>query len=103
MSVIWRKVWFDLWRNKVRTLLAVLSIAAGVFAIGAVFGMVDQLLSSMDRAHQAIVPAHLSLGLNQRIDQDTADRLKNIKGVEDIELLNEVAVRYKLKPEAEWQ
>jgi hypothetical protein len=39
MSVIWRKVWFDLfWSNKVRTLLPVLSIAAGVFAIDAVFG-----------------------------------------------------------------
>jgi putative ABC transport system permease protein len=103
MSVIWHKVWFDLWSNKVRTLLAVLSIAAGVFAIGAVFGMVDQLLSGLDRAHQAIVPAHISMGLNQRIDRDTAARLKNIKGVEDIELLNEVAVRYKLKPEEEWQ
>ena len=45
MSVIWRKVWLDLWQNKVRTVLAVLSIAAGVFAIGATFGMADQLLS----------------------------------------------------------
>ena len=39
MSVIWAKVWFDLWHNKVRTLLAVLSISAGVFAVGAMFGM----------------------------------------------------------------
>lgn len=35
MSVIWYKVWFDLWHNKIRTLLAMLSIAVGVFAIGA--------------------------------------------------------------------
>jgi putative ABC transport system permease protein len=66
MSVIWRKVWFDLWQvNKIRTLLAVLSIAAGVFAIGAVFGMVDQLLSGMDRAHQAITPSHIWMTLNE--------------------------------------
>ncbi|HEX9923127.1 MAG TPA: ABC transporter permease [Anaerolineae bacterium] len=103
MSVIWRKVWFDLWGNKIRTILAVLSIAAGVFAIGAVFGMVDQLLSGMDRAHQAIVPSHIWMTLNERIDQATADRLKHIKGVEDIEVTNEVAVRYKLKPEEEWR
>src|SRR5688572_4200596 len=103
MSVIWSKVWFDLWHNKVRTLLAVLSIAAGVFAIGAVFGMVDQLLSGMDRAHQAIAPAHILMTLRDRIDQNTTDRLKNIKGAEDIEVTNEVAVRYKLKPNDEWQ
>lgn len=103
MSVIWQKVWFDLWGNKVRTLLAVLSIAVGVFAVGAVFGMVDQLLSGMDRAHQAVVPAHILMGFDKRIDRDIADRLKDIKGVEDTEVLNEVAVRYKLKPEDEWQ
>ena len=39
MGVLWHKVWFDLWHNKTRTLLAVLSIAAGVFAVGAMFGM----------------------------------------------------------------
>jgi putative ABC transport system permease protein len=103
MDVIWHKVWFDLWGNKIRTSLAVLSIAAGVFAIGAVFGMVDQLLSGMDRAHQAIVPSHLWMILNERIDQDIADRLKHIKGVEDIEATNEVAVRYKLKPDEDWR
>jgi putative ABC transport system permease protein len=104
MSVIWGKVWFDLWRsNKIRTLLAVFSIAAGVFAIGAVFGMVDQLLSGMDRAHQGIAPAHIMIGLSERIDQNIADRLKNIKGVEDIEATNEVAVRYKLKPDEDWR
>jgi putative ABC transport system permease protein len=103
MSVIWSKVWFDLWSNKVRTLLAVLSIAVGVFAIGAIFGMVDQLLPGMDRSHQASKPAHITLTLSERIDRDTADRLKNIAGVEDIQVTNAVEVRYKLKPEGEWQ
>src|SRR5687768_12272583 len=103
MSVIWYKVWFDLWNNKVRTALAVFSIAAGVFAIGAIFGMVDQLLSGMDRAHQAVTPSHIFMALSERIDRDIADHLKDIEGVEDIEVLNEVAVRYKVKPEDEWQ
>lgn len=34
----WRKVFRDLWLNKTRTILVVLSIAVGVFAIGAVAG-----------------------------------------------------------------
>ena len=33
MGVIWYKIWFDIWHNKTRTFLAVLSIAAGVFAV----------------------------------------------------------------------
>jgi putative ABC transport system permease protein len=102
MSVIWYKIWFDLWTNKVRTSLAVLSIAAGVFAIGAIFGMVDQLLSGMDRAHQAVVPSHIFMALNKEIDRETADGLKSIEGVDDIEVLNEVATRYKTEPDDEW-
>ncbi len=49
MSVIWQKIWSDLWGNKVRTLLVVLSIAVGVFAVGAIFGMVEQLLEEAVR------------------------------------------------------
>lgn len=102
MSVIWNKVWSDLWDNKVRTVLAVLSISAGVFAIGAIFGMVDQLLTGMDQAHQATIPSHIQMYLTDRIDEDTAIRLKSIDGVEDVEVMNEVTVRYKLHPEDEW-
>jgi putative ABC transport system permease protein len=103
MSVIWRKVWSDLWHHKVRTLLAVLSIAAGVFAVGAIFGEADQLLAGMDAAHQAVLPSHINMLLQDRIDRDTAIRLKNIEGVEDVEVLNQLSVRYKLRPEDEWQ
>jgi putative ABC transport system permease protein len=103
MSVIWLKVWSDLWDNKSRTALAVLSISAGVFAIGAIFGMVDQLMSGMDGAHRATAPSHIQMYLTDRIDEDTAIRLKSIDGVVDIEVMNEVTVRYKLSPEEEWK
>ena len=49
MGVIWYKIWFDIWHNKTRTFLAVLSIAAGVFAVGAIFGMSQMMLSNMDK------------------------------------------------------
>ena len=103
MGVIWYKVWFDLWHNKGRTLLVVLSIAAGVFAIGAMFGMADLMLSTMDAAHHAVIPAHIRMNLETFIDWDTARSLENIPGVEGAQPLNEVAVRYKLSPEAPWK
>jgi len=103
MNVIWHKVWFDLWHNKIRTLLAVLSIAVGVFAIGAIFGMVDQLLPGMDRSHQAGQPSHITINLSERITRDLADRLTNIDGIDDIEVSNSVPIRYKLRPDDDWQ
>jgi putative ABC transport system permease protein len=103
MNIIWGKVWADLWSNKVRTILAVLSIAAGVFAIGAIFGMVDQLMSGMDEAHQAVFPSHINMYLSEEIDRDMADSLERIDGVEAVELMNSVTVRYKNRPEDEWE
>lgn len=67
MSVIWYKVWSDLWDNKVRTALAVLSISVGVFAVGATFGMSDQMLAGMDEAHRASVPAHFTISVTENI------------------------------------
>ncbi|MBN1992695.1 MAG: FtsX-like permease family protein [Anaerolineae bacterium] len=102
MSGVWIKIWTDLWGNKIRTTLAVLSIAAGVFAVGAMFGIADLIRTGMDTSHQASRPAHLLIHLSDYIDRDTALRLKKISGVAEIEVLNEARVRYKIKPEDEW-
>jgi putative ABC transport system permease protein len=103
MSVIWAKVRFDLWHNKVRTLLAVLSIAAGVFAVGAMFGMSDMLLSSMDKAHQSAAPPHIQMYLTTRIKPDVADSIRKLDGVEEIELFNAVSALYRFRPDAPWK
>lgn len=103
MDVIWYKVWYDLWHNKARTLLVVLSIASGVFAIGAIFGMVDQLLSGMDKAHQAVSPSHVNIFVNTLIDRDTAEALTDIPGVAAVDPVNRITVRYKTDPDDPWQ
>jgi putative ABC transport system permease protein len=103
MSVIWNKVWSDLWHHKVRSLLAALSIAAGVFALGAIFGMIDQLIPNLNRVHQSISPADITMSLVGSINQQTADRLESIEGVVGIEAFNELSIRYRLNPEEEWQ
>jgi putative ABC transport system permease protein len=102
MGVLWDKVWFDLWQRKARTILAVLSIASGVFAIGTIFGLTDQLLSGMDAAHQSVNPSHLNLILRQPIDRATADSLLDIPGVAGVEPLNIATVRYRTAPDAPW-
>lgn len=103
MSVIWYKVWYDLWHFKVRTLLAVLSITAGVFAIGVVFGMNDQLLSGMDAAHRSVVPSHLNMGLSSYITRDQVAGIRRVPGVIDVEPYNQIALEYRVSPTAEWK
>jgi len=103
MDVIWYKIWSDLFDNKIRTMLAVLSIAAGVFAIGVIYSMTDQLLSGLDASHQASVPAHISMILTDHIDTVMAKRLENIAGVENIELSSYMEVQYKTQPNHAWK
>ncbi len=102
MSVIWYKVWSDLWDNKVRTVLAVLSIAVGVFAIGITFGMSDQMLTGMDEAHRASIPAHFTIAVTKNIDETITNRLKKVAGVEDIALGSFIPIRYKINLDDEW-
>src|SRR5574339_393886 len=103
MGVIWYKIWFDLWHNKTRTLLAVLSIAAGVFAVGSIFGMSEMLLTNMDGSHRAVLPTHINAALGRPVDRDTLLSLKDVPGVENIEPYNDVSILYKLHPEDEWR
>jgi len=103
MGVIWYKIWFDLWNNKTRTLLAVLSIAAGVFAVGAIFGMSDMLLKNVDSSHRAVLPSHIDVQLGEAVDRDIILNLKSVPGVEDVEPYNSVSVLYKLRPEDDWR
>ncbi len=104
MGVIWHKIWFDLWHNKTRTLLAVLSIAAGVFAVGAIFGMSDLLITNMDQSHRSVQPPHINIVLAETVDRDTLLNLKDVPGVEGIEPYNNVSVLYKLHPQdTQWR
>lgn len=103
MSVIWTKVWRDLWQNKLRTLLAVLSIAVGIFAVGAVFGLIDQLLSGMDAAHRAVVPSHINMILRSYVDEETVAALSEVPGVAGVEAVNQLSLRFKRDPDAAWE
>ena len=102
MQVIWHKVWADLWWSKGRSALVVVSIAAGVFAVGGIFGMVDLLLDGMDRAHRAVHPSHLNVILRGVVDRQTVAELERLPGVEAIEPLNQLSIRIKTSSQEEW-
>ncbi len=103
MNILWRKLWNDLWERKSRTLLVIMSIASGVFCVGAIFGMNDQLLTQMDISHTSTYPSHINMFTFQEIDQDMADQLSKIDGVISVDITNQIGLRYKLKSDDKWQ
>jgi putative ABC transport system permease protein len=57
----WRKVLGDLWSNKTRTLLVVLSIFVGVFAVGMIAGAQAILSHELQQGYARIKPAHATI------------------------------------------
>jgi putative ABC transport system permease protein len=103
MGILWYKIWYDLWRNKLRTLLVVISISMGVFAVGTTFGMTGQLLPTMDAAHQSTSPSHVTIYPLQPVPREVIIALEKVPGVQDVEALNGIEVRYKINPGDKWR
>jgi hypothetical protein len=58
MTIILRKVWGNLTHNKARTLLAVLSIAVGILALGLAFGALEEMRTFHTRQSVAGAGSH---------------------------------------------
>ena len=103
MTSSWHKVIADLVQHPARTLLAISSIAIGVFMVGTLLGMIDLQLSQMDAAHRASQPAHINLILKSAIDPEVAASLKSLAEVADVDVLTQFNLRYSKAPGAAWQ
>ena len=102
MSIIWRKVWRDLWHNKFRTFLVVLSTAVGVFALGFVFGTSDVMRTRLIESHKASVFPHIIFYTGQ-FDQDVVDTIRHEAGVADVEAQRAASIRWRLEGETDWR
>lgn len=103
MRTAYRKVLRDLWRNKGRTMLVVLSIAVGVMAVGMILSSNSLLERQMTRAQQASQPSHAVLILNGLIDEDTVRSIARLPEVEAAEGIAERGIRWKSALDAEWE
>ncbi|MGZ8184700.1 MAG: ABC transporter permease [Methylobacter sp.] len=102
MNTLWNKIWADLWLSKTRTLLAVASIAAGVFCVGTLFGMIDLQLAKMDTAHRQSQPSHINLILRNDANLTLLERIKAIKGVADVDTMTQLTVRFRVPGQPDW-
>ncbi|MBP2643625.1 MAG: hypothetical protein H6Q67_1512 [Firmicutes bacterium] len=88
----WCKVWSDLWGNKVRTLLVVLSISVGVFAVGMVYSSYLMFQRDLAASFGAASPANASL-LTDPFDEELLESVRSLKNVKEVEGRRNVNLR----------
>ncbi len=100
LGLRWRKAWRDLWLNKSRTLLVVLSIAVGIFAFGLIAGAEYTLITEFPVSYKKINPAsgtiHAAL-----FDEGVVDAVRRMPEVAVAEGRLNTTVRY-LDADGEW-
>jgi putative ABC transport system permease protein len=84
MKPRWRKVFLDLFENKGRTLLVVLSIAVGVFSIGVIAGTYVIISNDMSVTYAANNPANIEFRMDD-FNEDMLTTIRNTRGIADAE------------------
>ncbi len=101
LSPRWYKVLRDLWGNKRRTILVVLSIAVGVAAIGLVMQTQSIILNTLPASYLQANPASATL-TSQPFDDSLVEVIRAMDGVQDAEGRNSLQIRLQTGPN-EWR
>lgn len=102
----WRKVLRELWHNKTRTILVMLSIAVGVMGIGMISGARDILGRDMTAAYQAINPPHAYI-YTDSFGNELVNAVRNLPQVAEAKGRTDFGARVRIKQPnggaSEWQ
>jgi len=101
MKPRWRKVFLDLFENKGRTLLVVLSIAVGVFSIGVIAGTYVIISNDMSVTYAANNPANIEFRMDD-FDDDILTTIRNTRGIEDAEGRRVINMRVREMDREKW-
>ncbi len=102
VSPRWRKVLADLWSNKTRTLLVVLSIAIGVFAVGMIADSRIRLLRGLSEQYLDGNPFSAVVTTIEPFDDELVQTVGKMDGVAAAEGRGGVTVRLKVGPD-QWK
>lgn len=103
LSPRWLKVLRDLWTNKTRTILVLLSIAIGVAAIGMVLGAQIIIDRNLPAAYAAVNPASATLFTFNTFDDRMVESVEALPEVAQAEARRSVNVRFRAPGEEEWR
>jgi len=92
----WIKVYRDLWNNRSRTVLVILSIAVGVFAIGMIGSTQAALTVSLASQYADLQPADVILKTEAALDDDFISSIRHMRGVTEAEGRRALSLRISL-------
>ena len=81
----WIKVYRDLWINRSRTILIILSIAVGAFSIGLIGMSQLALIESLNAQYAAMQPADAILQTEPMLDKDFVEGIRHMRDVKEVE------------------
>ena len=102
ISPRWRKILRDIWLNKRRTVLVVLSIAVGVFAVGTVAHMRYIVTDEMVASYEAANPPNAILYTNGSFDDAQVEAIRRLPEVAEAEGRRQIYVRFQPPQSETW-
>ena len=98
----WYKVINDLFGNKTRTLLIVLSMSVGLFALGIILSARTILSEGLAESFAAINPSSGMVRTAELFDESFLESVRSMKDVQDADARRNVSARVQTK-EGEWK
>jgi putative ABC transport system permease protein len=98
----WYKVIHDLFGNKTRTLLIVLSMAVGLFAIGIILSARSILEEGLARSFAAIHPSSGTVRTIEPFDEDFLQSVRSMSEVQEADARRNISARVEVAP-GEWK
>ncbi len=98
----WRKIWRDTWLNKTRSLLVVLSIAVGSFAVGTVAHMWVVVGQDLKQSYQEINPAQVIIYTEEGFDEDFITFIRKLPQVAAVSARRSTLMKFQPAPDEAW-
>ncbi|MCA2002236.1 MAG: ABC transporter permease, partial [Chloroflexi bacterium] len=92
MSSRWKKIWADFWGNKGRTLLTIMTIMVGTFAVGFNNSMGLYMLESMDKDYLSAQPSEAEI-YTSPFDDEMVKTAAETPGVDGVEGSSSISAR----------
>lgn len=88
----WQKVLSDLWKNKTRSILTILSISVGLLAVGVITNIYAMLNQDMKNGYAETNPANIQMTVSL-VDRNMIEHLENIDNVRSAEGSRELTMQ----------